>query len=51
MSIALAMHPWAIMGYDSDLEIHKGIIDTARKEGIDIVSYGEVVENVNSLTS
>lgn len=44
LSIALCLHPWAVMEYDPQLEIHKRIIDSARNKGFEIKSYGQVAD-------
>ncbi len=44
VSVALCLHPWAVMEYDPQLEIHKKIVGIARNRGVEIVSYGKVAE-------
>jgi len=32
VNVALCLHPWAVMEYDSNLEIHKQLVDYAREK-------------------
>lgn len=50
VSIALCLHPWAVMDYDPQLEIHKRIIDSARNKGFEIRTYGQVADSFRPLT-
>ena len=44
--LGLCLHPWAVMQYDPDLEIHRQLIDGAKKEDIEIVSYGDIAREL-----
>ena len=42
VSIALCLHPWAVMEYDPELELLLKISESARQKGFEILSYGQV---------
>ncbi len=44
--ISLCMHPWCMMEWDKDLEIHKSLIEKARNNKIEIVSYGTAAKEI-----
>ena len=44
ISVALCLHPWAVMEYDPQLEVHKRIMDSARSKGFEIKTYGQVAD-------
>ncbi|MDE3742516.1 polysaccharide deacetylase family protein [Maribacter polysaccharolyticus] len=44
VNIALCLHPWAVMEYDPQFEIHKHIINSARSMGFELKSYGQVAD-------
>lgn len=44
VSIALCLHPWAVMEYDPQLTILLGLVATARRRGFDVVSYRDVAD-------
>ena len=44
--VSLCLHPWAVAEYDPQLEVHKRIIDAARKQHVEIVSYKDVANEV-----
>ncbi|MBS3151254.1 polysaccharide deacetylase family protein [Candidatus Woesearchaeota archaeon] len=46
--ISLCLHPWAVMEYDPELQIHKGIIDKTRELQIKIIPYKRIAEEVLS---
>lgn len=42
--LPLCLHPWAVMEYDSKLEVHKRILNAARDRSIKIIFYGDIAE-------
>lgn len=42
--LPLCLHPWAVMEYDSKLEVHKRILNAARDHSIKIIFYGDIAE-------
>jgi len=44
--VSLCLHPFAVMEYDPQMEIHKRIIDAAREKKIRLLTYGEVAERI-----
>lgn len=46
--ISLCLHPQSVMEYDPDLEIHKNLIDYARKNYVTILSYNDVAKRINN---
>jgi hypothetical protein len=44
VSIALCLHPWAVMEYDPELELLLKISESARQKGFEILSYGQVAD-------
>ncbi len=44
VNVALTLHPWAIMEYDPELEIHLKLIDSARKKGFEIKTYRDIAD-------
>lgn len=48
--ISLCMHPWCIMQWDANLDIHKKIIEQGRRRGVDFVTYGAIADEVQQAT-
>ncbi|HYD03350.1 MAG TPA: polysaccharide deacetylase family protein [Alphaproteobacteria bacterium] len=44
VSVALCLHPWAVMEYDKNLNIHKELITSAKDKGFEIKSYSQVAD-------
>lgn len=44
--IALCLHPWAVMEYDSQLTMHRAMIAAGRAQNAVFVSYKQVAEEV-----
>jgi hypothetical protein len=45
VSVALCLHPWAVMEYDPELELLLKVVRNARERGFDIKSYAQVAED------
>jgi len=44
--ISLCMHPWCIMQWDANLDIHKRIIELGSNLGVEFVTYGAIADEV-----
>jgi peptidoglycan/xylan/chitin deacetylase (PgdA/CDA1 family) len=44
VSVALCLHPWAVMEYDPHVEVLMRIVDKARDKGFKVVSYGQMAD-------
>jgi hypothetical protein len=40
------MHPWCIMQWDANLDIHKRIIELGSNLGVEFVTYGAIADEV-----
>lgn len=43
-SVALCLHPWAVMEYDPKVDVLMQIVDSARDRGFQMVSYGQMAD-------
>ncbi|MFA4887180.1 MAG: polysaccharide deacetylase family protein [Candidatus Nanoarchaeia archaeon] len=44
--IGLCLHQWAIAEYDPQLDIHRAVIDKARKKGIGFLSHAQIKDEI-----
>lgn len=44
VSIALCLHPWAVMEYDNDLSMLTGIANEARRRGFELLNYRQLAK-------
>lgn len=44
VSVALCLHPWAVMEYDPELKLLLKIVESARTKGFDVRSYRQVAD-------
>ena len=44
--VALSLHPWAVMEYDPEMEIHRAIIEFTIKKGIEIVTASQIADDI-----
>ncbi len=44
VSVALCLHPWAVMEYDPQVTLLMTLVDSARKKGFRVFSYGQVAD-------
>lgn len=44
--ISLCMHPWCMMQWDANLDIHKRIIESGRNRSVEFTTYGAIADEV-----